>query len=793
MRYAAFALFPLMMSVAWATENRALTESDHYYGQSLDDLMHVETQLKADVGSRRGAFNVLEATVPIDVITSEQLSSCGTTELSRVLSKLIPGFNYPRPSVTDGTDHAPPFTLRGLQPDQVLVLVNGKRLHQSSLLNINGTIGRGSSSVDLNTIAIRSIERIEVLRDGAAAQYGSDAIAGIINIILKGFGATSGATVSYGQTSQGDGVVRQTDVLYAHPLAEDGFMNLTAEWRDRGSTNRAGADVLDNNRINTHFGDADTQDTLLAIHAEVPNGDTKWYLHGLLDQRHSSAGAFYRRATDDRNMPAIYPDGFLPRIEPDIFDLSFSTGVRGIWQSDTQWDVSYTQGHNDYHFYVNHSLNRSLGEASPTGFDSGGTRYTQQLLNFDLSTVWGQHHLAGGLEFRQERYQIVSGEASSYLLGTESDFYPGAQGFGGFMPSNEVDAYRHNLAGYLDLTYQLRKGMTLDMAVRAENYSNFGSTLDGKVALRVRPNESFLVRTSVGSGFRAPSLTQSYFTSTASLLVNDDIVQFGTFGVDHPVAQALGAKALKPEKSQHVMMGLAYQPSPDWSMSADTFLTTIDDRIMPTGYIATWNLAGLSQQAIDILHAAHVEGAVYFTNAVSTRTHGYDLRLDVKHNLQEGQKLKLAAAYHRSVTGITEVNAAPSILGVPMTDLILDAYTRVTMEQGQPRDSLKLWGKFETPRHDLVLNLNRFGAFSSTAGWPVDFSAQWTLDAQWTYRPAKNIRIILGGENIFDTQPDEWGVTDDSVVGSGKIIPYSQYAPQGYNGRFVYVRLGVDF
>jgi len=793
MRFAAWTVVPLMISAAAAADERMVRESDQYYARSLGDLMHTETQPKAQVGSRSGARDALDALVPIDVITAEQLHASGSTELSKALSKLIPGFNYPRPSITDGTDHAPPFTLRGLNPDQVLVLVNGKRLHQSSLMHNNGTIGRGSASVDLNSIALRAIERVEVLRDGAAAQYGSDAIAGIINIILKGFGASSGAAVSYGQTSQGDGIVRQTELFKATPLAEDGFVNLTAELRDRGATNRAGADARDNHRVNIHFGDAHTQDALLVLHAEVPRGDISWYAHGAIDRRRSSAGAFFRSATDDRNLSSLYPDGFLPLIEPRIVDLSVSTGLRGILATGIQWDLSYTQGHNDYHFYVNNSLNRSLGTASPTGFDSGATQYTQQILNLDLSKKIGPHQLAGGLEFRQERYRISRGDEASYILGPEASWYPGAQGFGGFMPENEVDAKRHNLAAYLDLKYELRDWVTLDGAVRAENYSDFGATLDGKLAVRLRPSENWLLRGSASSGFRAPSLTQSNFTTTATIRDGNELLQFGTFGVDQPVARALGATALKPEKSQHMTLGMAYQPSACLSLSADAFLTTIADRIMPTGYIAAWNLASLSPAAVDILRQAHVDGAVYFTNAVSTRTHGFDLRLDYKHELSEARKLKLAAAYHHNTTRITQVNAAPSILGVDMTDLVLDANTRVTMEQGQPQDTLKLWGKYETPRYELVFNLNRFGSFRSTTDIPVDFSPQWTLDAQWTYRLANHMRITVGGQNLFDTLPDEWGSTDDRVIGSGKIIRYSQYAPQGYNGRYVYLRFGMDF
>ena len=794
MRFLALTLLPLCVGAAQAQEERSAQEAAEYYDRPIDDLMRVETQLKATVGSRLGARDALEAEVPIDVITEAQLRASGTTELARALAKLIPGFNFPRPSIADGTDHAPPFTLRGLNPDQVLVLVNGKRQHQGSLLHINGTIGRGSSGVDLNAIPLRAVERVEVLRDGAAAQYGSDAIAGIINIILKGYGQQSEATVSYGRTSAGDGLLRQGDIFVSRPLAEDGFVNLTMEYRDRGQTNRAGADAADGNRVNTHFGDGDSRDSLLALNAEIPRGDTVWYAHGSLDRRQGSAGAFFRTAGDERNIAALYPNGFLPLIEPRIFDTSASFGARGILDGGTRWDLSYTYGYNDYHFYVNHSLNRSLGLATPQAFDSGATRYGQQIVNLDLNRRFGPHVLAGGLEYRREQYRIVKGDEASYVLGSESAWYPGAQGFGGFMPENETDAQRHSVAAYVDLKYAASARVNIDAAVRAEHYSDFGSTMDGKLALRLRPSDSLLFRASVSSGFRAPSLSQSHFTSTAMIRDGDQIIRFGNYSVTDPVARALGATDLKAEKSAHFTLGVVYQPSSALSMSADTFITEIDDRIMPTGYIAGWRLPALSQAAKDVLAAHAVDGAVYFSNAVATRTRGIDLRLDYKHGFADGTHLKVVAAYQRSLTEITEANAAPGILGIDMTDLVLDPYTRITMERGQPKDGIKLWTQYQTAAYDLTANLNRFGRFSSTNGeQPVDFAGRWTFDAEVAYRLGRATTLAIGGENLFDAMPAEWGATSDSIVGSGKVIRYSQYAPFGYNGRFLYLRLAVRF
>ncbi len=779
-----------------AAADKAVQESNDYYRRPLDQLLQVETQAKAVVGSRGGDRNALDAEVPIDVITSAQMQATGQVGLMRALAVLIPGFNAPQPSIADGTDHAPPFTLRGLNPDQVLVLINGKRLHQSSLLHNNGTIGRGSSGVDLNTIPLYSIERVEVLRDGAAAQYGSDAIAGIINIILKGYGQRSQANLSYGGTRAGDGITRQGNLFYSHPLAGDGFVNLTTEWRDRGSTNRAAPDAQDGGRINTHFGDAHTQDALFALNAEVPREDTTLYFHGMYDNRRSRAGAFYRRADDDRNNPAIYPNGFLPIIEPKILDFSVTAGLKGTLDDGMRWDLSYTHGKNDYHFYVNNSLNTSLGNATPTSFDSGATRYSQQIVNFDLSKKIGQHTLAGGYEFRQEHYRILSGEPASYMLGPDNNYAYGAQGFPGFTPENATSASRQAHSLYGDLKLALSDRLILDTATRYEYYSDFGSTLNGKLALRYRANDDLLLRASTSTGFRAPSLSQSHFSYTGSYRNNSgDAAQFwGNYAVDHPVARALGATDLKPEKSSHMTLGMVFQPSSQLTASADYFVTDISDRIMPTGYIAGWSMASLSPQAVAILAQNNVDGAVYFTNAISTRTQGYDLRLDYKYHFGHGGRIKLVAAYQRSKTRITQVNQAPGILGVQMTDLILDPFTRVLMEGGQPTDSFKFWSRYTAGDYGIVINLNRFGSFSSVHGYEkVSFAARWTLDTELSYRLGKDVTLALGAVNLLNAKPKEWGQTDDSLVGSGKVIRYSQYAPFGYNGAYYYLRLGVTF
>lgn len=788
MKLTAITMTTLFLSTALMAQEKSLQGANDYYQKSLDELMHIETPAKAEVGSRAGARDALDADVPIDVITAAQLESSGFTELSKALMKLTPGFNSPRPTGHDGTDHVPPFTLRGLNPDQVLVLVNGKRLHQSSLLNVNISVGRGTSGVDINTIPVRSIERIEVLRDGAAAQYGSDAIAGIINIILKGYGHGNRASVSYGQTSMGDGAVSQADVFYSLPLQNDGFINLTAEARDRGRTNRAGPDSRFDNRINHLIGETEAQDGQFAVNAEIPANALTFYAHGVFDRRNSSAGALYRLPTDVRNNPVLYPDGFLPMIEPKIDDYSFSTGVRGVSVNDVRWDLSLTHGNNDYHFYVSNTHNDSLGNNSPTSFDSGETTYTQDILNLDLVKKFGALNLAYGAELRHENYQISRGEEASYKLGGFSNI-SGAQGFPGFMPENEVNAGRSNRALYLDARYEVSPRLSVEGAARYENYSDFGATLDKKAALAYRPHEDVMLRASASTGFRAPSLLQAYYTSTVSTLSSTDATfrQAGTFAVNHPVSIALGSQSLRPEKSQHQTVGVVYQPTSDFSVSADFFSADINDRIMLTGSIVDT----VSPQVKAILKQYGVQSARYFTNAIATRTQGMDLRLNYKHSFEDHTKLKMVASYHRDRTTINSVLPLPSILGNQTTTAVLNDTTQSFIETAQPSDGYKVWAQFESGALRSTLNLNRVGSYYYLNG--SRFGAKVTTDLDLAYQFTKNLEIAVGGNNIFNVLPDKFIDSSNLFVSGSGIIQYPPISPYGYSGAYFYLRLTLVF
>lgn len=770
-------------------QNDEIKQSSEFYDKPLDKLLEVETEQKADIGSRGGDRDSTLSEVPIDVITAKEIRSSGATELTRVLEKFIAGFNAPRTSITDGSDHSKIFTLRGLSPDQVLVLINGKRVHQSSLMNVNGTIGMGTSGVDLNTIPLTAVERIEVLRDGAAAQYGSDAIAGVINIILKGYAQESEASVMYGKTSKGDGAFKQSDLFLSLPLEYDGFFNLSAEFRDRSKTNRAGVDdrvqYPEGDARNslpsiarTEFGEPETLDKIIALNSEiVSKNGTVFYIHGLYNDRDSEAGAFFRRAADDRNNINIYPDGFLPKIAPKIQDYSLTLGSKGVLGRDILWDASYTRGHNDFHFFVKNSLNSSLGDSSPTAFDSGGTKYTQDVLSLDLSKKIGKLNVAAGAEFRHENYRIYSGQEESYVLGSYSG-YAGAQGFPGFQPQNEVDKNRHNAAAYVDLKYELNRDLTLGAASRYEKYSDFGETLNEKLSATYKLTPDILLRSSASTGFRAPSLTQAYYTSTVSMMVDYELYQAGTFATDHPLSVALGAKELDAEKSKHLSLGGVYSPNSNFSLSLDYFYTKIDDRIMMSGEI----YEGMSQDIKSILNSYSVNSARYFMNSADTKTDGIDLRANYKHFFENNTYAKFIASYHRHDTNIERTTDAPVILGESGDEILLDEYTISTIQDGQPKESIKLYMQYFFKDYIFALNINRFDSFKSGS---YKFGAKTVTDVDLTYNIDKSAYVTIGAENIFDVYPDTWEPTG--------MIPYSQHSPFGFSGAFYYLRAGIKF
>lgn len=762
------------------------------------------------VGSRM-AGAAAERAVPVDIVTAEQIATTGASETNQIIQALAPSFNFPRPTITDGTDSVRPATLRGLGPDQVLVLINGKRRHIGALVHVNGSIGRGSTGVDLNAIPASVIQRIEILRDGAAAQYGSDAIAGVINIVLKSGVSPLTFSVKGGMTTHEDGELLDTSGSYGWTIA-GGSLFAAVEYRDRRETNRAGPDPRDQvvagdamrNAVpqpNFHWGDSDARDVMTFVNAEFPlgtGGTNSWYAFGGVSRRTGSHGGFFRRSLQDTNWPQIYPLGYLPLIEPDIVDTSATAGVRGV-RSGWFWDVSGQYGYNSFDFNVSDSLNVSLGPSIPpnqTEFYSGSLVFDQFVGNLDVSRqvdvgLVRPINAALGFEYRRENYEIIAGEPNSYLDGGHPNPFggravPGAQVFPGFRPSNEVDTSRHSVAAYADVEGDVVEQVRIGLAGRVERYSDFGTTGDGKLTVRFQPDRRLVVRGAVSTGFRAPALGQSYFSaiSTNFLPVGGELVPFevGTFPVSSPQARVLGAEDLKPEQSIHYSGGIVLEPAERVEITADVYRVDIEDRIVISGNFTGGRIS-------ELLLPLGATGARFFTNAVDTWTRGVDVTAAYTHPLADRSRLRLSGAYNLNRNRVVRVSDTPPQLA-GFEAVLFDRVERRRIECGQPRNNYRLTGELTGGRLGGILRASRYGEYCIVDRAVVDqnYTPEWITDLEVTYQADRFI-VGAGAQNLFDVFPDE-NVPANSNLG---IFPFPSHSPFGMNGRFVYTRLTLRF
>ena len=776
----------------------------------------------AVIGTRAAERTSTEAPVPVDVLTAVEIKQSGRTETAQIIQSLAPSFNFPRATIGDGTDHTRPATLRGLAPDQALVLVNGKRRHASALINVNGTIGRGSGMVDLNAIPASAIERIEILRDGAAAQYGSDAIAGVINIILKE-GAPNEALTTAGQTVESDGEVIQFGGNYALAIGGDGVLQLAGEYRNRGFTNRSAPDLRQqyfagdprnsdpslSGRINHRQGDADTEDGGVFFNLAKPVSEAaEVYGFGGATLRRGEAAGFFRRALDDRTVRAIHPNGFLPMIATKISDFSGVTGLRGE-RAGWRWDVSANYGRNLFHFDVKNSNNVTLGAASPTEFYAGTLIFDQFTGNLDLAKSFAigltsPLNIAVGGEFRRDGYRITEGEPDSYRDGgvrildgpnAGGQGAPGAQVFPGFRPTDATRQNRNNVAGYIDLEAQVVQRVLLGVAGRVEHYNDFGSTTDGKITARFEPVPGFAVRGAVATGFKAPSLGQSFFSATSTNFVNGVPFENRTFPVNTPVAQALGARELTAEKSENYSFGVALNPLKSLSITADYYQILIDDRIVFSG---NFNQQGV----VDFLASQgfpNIAGARYFTNAIDTRTLGVDIVANYGFTIGTTSTVRLTGGYNYNVNRVLRVAPTPAALSA-FQETLFDRVERARIEVGQPKDNIYLSSVLSYNDVGLTLRAQRFGevtSFGTPANGSLDqtFSAKWIADAAASYTFGDRLTITAGVDNIFDVYPDPNSQGSATSAGNNNfgIFPYNGISPWGFNGAFYYGRLTFGF
>jgi iron complex outermembrane receptor protein len=759
----------------------------------------------------------LETPVPVDVVDASQLASAGAVggELGQALQVLVPSFNLPRQSNSGSGDLVRPAQLRGMSPDQVLVLVNGKRRHTTSITGIDTKIGRGTAPVDFNSIPSNAIRRVEVLRDGAGAQYGSDAIAGVINVILDDRAEGIDTAVSYGKhftdfdpidDSIEDGATTSVQGSAGLALGEQGFLRAGFDYRDRDGTNRAGLDEvpffedpanipLVGGQRNFKPGDAATEDLGLWFNSEFTLGSLTAYTFGIYATRDAEGTGFFRYPVSSQNIQSVYPNGYRPVTTGDNEDTSLTAGLRGEIGTWT-WDGSVSWGRNTFEQGVRHSLNPSLGPTSPTRFDSGRTENELLSLNADFSRQFDL--LAGatfatGVEYRQEAFASRAGEPASYEAGPFAgapDFLAiGAQAGGGLRPEETRDLDRDVASLYGELAVELTDTILVDVAARFEDYDDFGSAVTGKLAGRWEFVPGWSLRGSVSNSLRAPSLVQLGFgTSSTSFGAGGQLTTVNTLPVDDPLAQALGARDLDEESSTNLSFGLAARVTDSLQFTLDAFRIDVDDRITLSERVDC-SPGNVPASALTQCQARNITAANFFTNAVNTRTDGIELTASYATALADGE-LTLDLGWAHADTDIRSVNN-PAVAGV----VLLGVEERNTIESAAPNDRATLSSRWQGDQLSLLGRVTYQGettrVFNFGGGFEPEqtYGSEFQLDVEVGYRVWEGIELFVGASNLLDEYPDA-SIPDISYFGN---LPYDVLPPIGFNGRFVYGGVRASF
>ena len=799
------------------------------------------------VGSRARHTAAEELAVPVDVFTSEEIALQGTSETSQILQQMAPSVNFPRQSVTDANDIVRPFTLRGLSPDHTLVLVNGVRRHQMAVLNTFAYgMGAGSSGVDLNTIPGGAIDRIEVLRDGASAQYGSDAIAGVVNVVMKEGGFRPFLNVETGgyitRDYPDDGATTDVSGGFSFGLGR-GSVALFGEYLHREPTNRAWPDVFlaDANGVtdvvdtltgriiqkrnslkqpNYHWGDGLEKDAMTFANVRMPlndGGTSEAYAFGGYSHRTGTGNGFWRYADGNRNWPELYPQGFLPEFRPDVVDYSAALGFRSV-MSGWVLDFGGSYGKNRFDYNLENTNNASLGPCLDTpcapGADSVlGTSDDPGIPN-QLSFFAGRLkrseggvalnlakrlslgfsspiNVALGAAYRREQFEIVAGEVASYINGGHLaqdgvELAPaGSSVFPGFAPSDASKHSRSNVGVYADLEGQLSSQILANVAGRFESYSDFGERLTGKLALRFQPSPRFVLRGAASTGFRAPGLSQSFFSHTTTNVIGGQFVEVGNFPVDNRASRIFGATPLKDETSVNLSGGFAFTPQDNITLTVDFFHITIKDRILLG---ATFGDT-VSQRILSDSGFANIGAVQFFTNGLDTRTRGIDFTGGIRFAAGGAGTVDLSAAVNYTVNRITRVDPLPTILQGTATDLtsILDLVTTVGIEEERPDWRGTLTANYMAGRLHALARLSYYGGFASAQPSFTDretYGGKTLVDAELGYQFSA-VKLSLGARNLFDVYPDQ---PQAQFNHNDHTFPWAAASPFGYNGRFLYAR-----
>lgn len=893
--------------------------SETYAQQNNDTVKTTTIEETVVLGSRSGARSRTESPVPVDVFNiSKESVVTPQSNLNSILNSIAPSFSSTTQTAADGTDHIDPAQLRGLGPDQVLVLVNGKRRHKSALVNVNGSPGRGSVGTDLNAIPSFAVSKIEVLRDGAAAQYGSDAIAGVLNLGLKrDTGKFTGQVTLGGNVTDAannhtggiDGEIFQVDLNYGGKIGKrGGFYNLTWSSQFRNPTYRAdeetgnifnaynaiekraydngvnlssyftnintdvdasglinsihqyanqvsyfssdflnqiqnattisalqsllSTDVTDSELaargltrkdFNMQVGQSKANNHQLFANIEVPVSDNwKIYTFGGYSYRNGLSGGFYRKPNQSRTFTGLHINGYLPKIGSLIQDISLAAGIKGKWAG---WDVDFsnTFGQNSFDYTVKNSGNSTLRFESPSEFDAGGLKFLQNTINLDFSKsfdVLEGLNVAFGGEHRYENFKISAGEEASYTTydiygnpitattpSTEkvTDFFGNtvsgaSQVFSGFLPGNAVNSHRNSVAAYGDVEVNFTNWFLLDGAIRYENYSDFGSTFNYKLASRIKLADDFNFRFAGSTGFRAPSLHQIYYNVTSQLYTNGEIVETGTFSNTSEIAELLGIPKLKQETSKSVSTGFTYRiPSANLTFTLDGYFIRIDDRIVLTSQFSS---SSVSSEAAAVMAAAGVSAAQFFANAIDTETKGLDFVADHRTNIGNVKLTNNFALNLNQTRKVGDVHTSGLLNEANLTSTYFSEAMRIYLEEAVPRVKATLSHTATWKNFEFYLRNSYYGQTTdaSTADLNGDgvkdtdehqtIGAKIITDLSAAYQFTKQIGLTVGVNNLFDIYPTK-NVT--SLTNNGQFVYNRATAQFGQNGRYLFARINFAF
>lgn len=813
--------------------------ADEHGAQAVDlNRIHV-------VGSRRPVRTAADAPSAVDIINAEDFSRQASMQVPEMLRKLVPSYNVSTQAISDAATFIRPANLRGLAADQTLVLVNGKRRHRAAVITWAGNgVSEGAHGPDISIIPAIGLKRIEILRDTASVQYGSDAIAGVMNFVLKDRPQGGTVETQWGQTYTGDGDEYRLAGNLGIPLGSDGFANLSAQWHEMRTTvrsvQRADAQALidnGNDAVRTPhaqvWGQPDVDDdyTVFLNSGVKLAAQTELYAFGNVSERETEGGFFFRNpntrsgvfANDGIRLPLAatcpddlavssedewfdwapypgcffnerFPGGFTPRFGAKISDASGSVGLRGDLASGLGWDASYSRGESEADFTIRNTVNASLGLATPTAFEPGRYTQTEQTLNLDMTRViemaWPLH-AAFGVEWREEEFEVSAGEPDSWRdggLGARGAGV-GANGFSGFSESVSGEWDRSSTATYVEFEADMTRRLTLALMGRIEDHEGYDATEDFKLGALFRASEAVSLRGSVSTGFRVPSVGQENVANVStSFLENEttgrrELTQRGTIPSKCPEAAAVGAQRLDAEESLTYTAGFGIEAD-GVSFTVDAYQIEVDDRL---GLSRDKTLSAAQKTAIGsggCFAAADVTTFRFFGNGFDTRTRGIDLiaSFDVtgKLPLLAGGQTGLLLVANYNETEVTSHN--PDFIGEQRITQLEDALPHLRFNITLSHDRAH-WSSF--------VRLNYFGAYeefhADSASLFIEPDEEYTLDLEMSYHPSDGMALSIGAENLTDNFPDRNEFA--SELGS----KYPESSPMGFAGGFYYARARYDW